>query len=110
MDFKVPKRTVKDGPEAKGMRNLRKLMEHRGWLVKKIHGGQYQFGFPDLFCAHPEYGHRWIEMKAPKQKLRSSQIKKFSEFETYGELIFVLEDENGYGKLFKPFGNWKEYT
>jgi len=110
MFFKEPKRTVKNGPEQLGLQRLRKYMESNGWLVKKLHGGQFQSGFPDLYCVHPKHGHRWIEMKAPKGKLRESQCKFFFELEQYGDQVYVLENETNYSRLFNLKGNWKEYV
>ena len=39
------------------------LMEARGWICKKTHGNQFQAGFPDYYCVHPQFSARWIECK-----------------------------------------------
>lgn len=42
---------------------LVELMERRQWFVHITHGSAYSSGLPDLFCAHVNYGVRWIECK-----------------------------------------------
>lgn len=108
MDFIPPRRTVRTGPEAKGLQRLCLYLRARGWYIKKLHGGKYQSGLPDLLALHSVHGLRWIEMKAPNGKLRVSQINEFCKMEKHGQQIHVLEDESHYERLFKP-GNWRSY-
>ncbi len=110
MKYKKPRRTVRTGPEDKGSRRLRLKMQTEGWYVKKLHGGKYQSGLPDLVAMHPIHGLRWIEMKAPGGKLRSSQIHTFNLFEKHGQEVYVLESEKDYRKLFNKKGNWLQYV
>ena len=110
MNYKQPYNTVRTGPEAHGARRLRLYMRSRGWYTKKLHGGKYQSGLPDLLAIHPIHGIKWIETKAPGEKLRSSQRKEFIIMEKFGQKIFVLEDEKDYLKLFMARSNWMEYV
>ncbi len=110
LQYKNPKITVKTGPEAKGAKRLRLHMRAKGWYIKKLHGGRYQSGLPDLLCLHSLHGHRWVETKSPGGKLRQSQIHEFTIMEQHGEQIYVLEDEKDYMKLFNKKGNWLQYV
>lgn len=110
MDFKLPRNTVRSGPEAKGSARLQLYMRGRGWFVKKLHGGKYQSGLPDLIAMHSIHTLRWIETKAPGEKLRHSQISMFKMFNRYGQKVYVLEDEKDYWKLFDKKDNWICYV
>lgn len=105
MDFKRPRKRIEFSESNK----LRRYMEERGWLIKKLHGGKYQSGFPDLVAMHPEHGLRWIETKAPGGKLRPSQRKFFAVMSTHGQLIFVLHSVKDYPLLFSKYDNWISY-
>jgi len=109
MEFKQPRNTVRSGPEAKGASRLILYMRTKGWWCKKLHGGKYQSGLPDLVAMHPIYGIKWIETKADGGKLRSSQITMFKMFNQYGQKVFVLESEKDYWKLFEKKDNWILY-
>lgn len=50
-------------PELKLRTALVELMERRGWFVHITHGSAYSSGLPDLYCAHVNYGVRWLEVK-----------------------------------------------
>lgn len=108
MNFKLPRKTVRSGPEMQGASRLRTKMEAIGWHLEKLHGNKYQSGLPDYIAIHIEFGHRWIETKAPGEKLSSRQHLKFALFERKGQKIYVLENETHYDKLFKE-PNWKNY-
>ena len=110
MDFKLPRNTVRTGPESKGSERLQLFMRSKGWWCKKLHGGKYQSGLPDLLALHPLHGHRWIETKAPGEKLRPTQRKMFAMFNRYRQKVYVLEDEKGYWKLFDKKDNWLTYA
>jgi len=109
MNYKRPRNTVRTGPEAKGALRLRRYMEARGWMIKKLHGGKYQSGLPDLLCLHILHGLRWIETKAPKEKLRYSQEIFFAKMNKYGQKVYVLRDEKDYELLFQENDNWRQY-
>lgn len=109
MDYKPPKLTVSTGPEAQGAARLLRFMRARRWHCEKLSGGLYQVGLPDYVCWHPEYGQRWIETKAPGEKLRRSQEVKFKIMSDYGQKIYVLEDERHYPRLFNEQDNWRHY-
>ncbi len=96
-------------PEAVGAGRLRRHMEARQWLIKKLHGGKYQSGLPDLLCLHAQFGLRWIETKAPSGKLRRSQRDFFADMAVHGEKIWVMFDETDYHKLFDRLDNWRDY-
>ena len=103
-----PKNTVRNGPEAKGAMRLRNFMIAQGWGIIKLHGSMYLDGMPDLLCMHCVYGMRWVETKAPGEKLRLSQLKRFTYMKRHGEKIYVLENETHYDRLFKK-PNWEHY-
>lgn len=109
MHYKIPRRTVRTGPEAKGALRIRRYLEARGWLVIKLHGGKYQSGLPDFFIIHIVHGLKWMETKAKGEKLRRSQLGMFGLLDKFGQEVFVLTDEQDYPKLFnKP--NWREFA
>lgn len=110
MEFKPPRNTVRTGPEAKGSARLQLYMRSKGWWCRKLHGGKYQSGLPDLVAMHSIHGIKWIETKAPKEKLRASQISIFKMFNRYGQRVYVLEDERDYWKLFDKKDNWLVYV
>lgn len=70
--------------------------------------GKFVTGWPDYYAYHPKHGARWIETKAPKGKLRNSQIKRFGEMSKYGDSIWVLEGKDTYHRLFED-SNWRAY-
>lgn len=93
---------------------LRDYMEHKGWKVKKIHGGAFQSGLPDLYAGHNRFSPRWIECKITGRSFTSSQLKEFPEWLLCGVNIWVIEGNDfrgtkgkdelhrAYQKLFKP--------
>lgn len=115
MKYKKPKKTVKSGPEATGAKRFIRHMVARGWTCMKIGGGKFTIGWPDYYCHHPYYGHRWVEAKKPGGLLRESQIKRFTQLNKAGDHVFILRDERDYMKLFKKdkYGklvdNWGDY-
>lgn len=88
---------------------LRRLMHSRGWLTVKTTGGRFSSGWPDLFCAHPEYGMKWVETKVPGGRLRPSQRKMFTKLAKHGVKIWVIIEPDGYYKLFNE-PNWWKYV
>ena len=89
------------GSEHHGQESLRKLMHSKGWLTEKMHGSAYQKDIPDLYCLHPTYGSRWIEMKRRGGRLSPGQIRKFCKWARYGGRVWILEGPQDYEKLFK---------
>lgn len=108
MDLPPLRHTVRTGPEAKILQELKLYLKRHGWYIKKLHGGKYQSGLPDLVAFHPVHGQRWIETKAPGEKLRVSQIYEFEQMDKYGAEVYVLTSYTQYDKLFGP-GNWRRY-
>lgn len=107
----VPKRSSKDGPEAKIQNDLIDYLKVRDWFVKVTIGNAYQFGFPDLFCTHTRYGHRWVEVKNPKKYcFTPAQLEDFPKLCANGSGVWVLTaaTEYEYRKLFLPC-NWHTY-
>ena len=105
LEYKLPRRSL----ESDGAARLKKLMQSRGWTWNRITPGKYgTAGLPDVYATHPKWGYRWIETKAPKGKLRASQVKKFTEFALAGIDVFVCVNENWYKYLFGP-PNWKRW-
>lgn len=104
------------GPEQKVLEAVRKMMVLHGWYVKKIHGGKYQSGLPDLYCTMKIHGcgvHRWIEIKDPKrvgEPFTSAQLETFPLLSANGTPVYVLTGatQEDYEKLFKS-ENWWQY-
>lgn len=95
--------------EAKGAKKLISLMESREWLCMKLGGGKFTVGWPDWYCYHERWGHRWVETKTIKGKLRPSQITRFIRMSVAGDKIFVLTNEKDYMKLFREHDNWRMF-
>lgn len=104
MEYSKPK----GNPEALGAARLIKFMRAKGWSCWKVGAGKYVSGWPDYYCHHPIFCHRWIETKTLKGKLSSSQIKRFGELKKSGDKVFVLTDETHYPRLFKQ-PNWEQF-
>jgi hypothetical protein len=90
------------------------FLRYRGWFVKSTHGNMYQSGFPDLFCTHYQYGHRWIEVKDPNRSgdpFTPAQRENFPLLCANGSGVWVLTaaTESEYKKLFTKH-NWWQYT
>jgi len=99
-------------PEDKIVEELTAFLKARDWLVKKTHGNIFQFGFPDLYCAHFKYGQRWIEVKVPERiKFTGAQLEFFPQLIAHGVGVWVLvaATENEYLKLFRP-SNYYQIT
>ncbi len=104
-------RKPKHGPEFYIQRDLIEYLKARGWLVERMIGNAFQLGIPDLFCYHPKWGYRWIDVKQPgRYSFTKAQKIKWPEWETYGVGIWIVTsaDQEGYNKLFAP-PNWREY-
>lgn len=104
---------LKGGPEAIIQAAIVKMMRNYGWFVKETHGNMYQSGFPDMYCTHTRYGHRWIEVKLPDMKgskFTPAQLEDFPKFCANGDGIWILwsDTDAEYAKLFKPH-NWWQY-
>lgn len=69
----------RQGPELGIRTALVELMERRKWFVHITHGSVYSSGLPDLYCAHVNYGQRWIEVKhADAYHFTDDQMRVFS--------------------------------
>lgn len=102
---------AKRGPEAKIQDDLIKFLMVRGWHVMPTHGNECQRGFPDLYCVHPRYKQRWIEVKNPlKYKFTAAQLEHFPIVGAWSNGIWILTaaTEYEYRKLFDP-ANWYSY-
>lgn len=98
------KRLEKDEENA-----FRKLLVSKGWHVEKTHGSLYMKGWPDLYCIHPAYGPKWIEVKRPGEgKLEDTQVKKFNEWRKYGLGVWVVTGVKDYPLIFKQ-PNWHHF-
>jgi len=98
----------KSGPESVIQANLKAYLEARAWLVIETHGNAFQMGLPDLWCAHYEFGQRWVEVKNPEgYNFTPAQRQVFPMMMSKGVGIWILTaaDEYEYQKLFNP-PNW----
>lgn len=101
----------KRGPEALIQDKIIKALTIRGWYVRETHGNIYQNGFPDLFCCHSKYGHRWVEVKNAKHYVFTpAQVEVFPKLCANGSGVWILvsDIESELDKLHKPF-NWYLY-
>lgn len=107
----TPRKTRRSGPEAVIESGFMDYLKVRDWMVERTHGNEYQMGFPDLFCAHPRYGIRWVEVKNPeKYEFTAAQLLLFPKFAAHGVGIWIVTaaTELEYNKLFGP-PNWFTY-
>jgi hypothetical protein len=99
------------GPEYHIQEALVEFLESRGWLVERMIGNAYQQGIPDLYCFHPSWGERWIDVKVEgRYSFTKAQKTKWPLWESFGCPIWILTDatQEQYDKLFdKP--NWRDY-
>jgi len=101
----------KHGPEWYIQRDLMVYMRIRGWLVERMTGNMYQVGIPDLYCFHPQWGERWIDVKNPgRYTFTDDQKRKWPVWERAGIGIWILTGaiQEEYDKLFAP-PNWRDY-
>lgn len=90
--------------------NIIKELTRLGWYVKSTHGNAYQSGFPDLFCCHYTYGHRWVEVKKPKgYKFTAAQLQDFPKFCEHGSKIWVATTHVGIQRLLMEPSNWHNF-
>jgi hypothetical protein len=104
-------RRPQHGPEWHVQKDLMQFLRDRKWLVERTHGNLYQTGFPDLYCYHPTWNYRWIDVKQPnKYSFTKAQRLKWPLWESYGVGIWILiaATQDEYDKLFQP-PNWRSY-
>lgn len=101
----------RQNPEAKIQDSIVAFLRLRGWTVMQTHGNMFQQGFPDLYCLHPVYGAKWVEVKNPKRfTFTPAQRAYFPLVNAAGHGIWVLvaATEEEYAKLFRD-PNWFTY-
>jgi len=99
-----PTRHAKRGPEAQIQDAVMSMLLMKGWYVKHLHGNMFQYGLPDLFCTHYQYGIRLVEIKQPVgYSFTPAQKEEFPKIIAHGCGIWVLTaaTEEEYQKLFK---------
>jgi len=99
------------GPEEQIRDEIVAMLKVQDWLVKITHGNLFQYGLPDLYCAHHTYGQRWVEVKNPDSySFTPAQLKFFPELNAKGVGVWILVAATAaeYDKLFKP-QNWLQY-
>ena len=103
---------ARKGPEAKIQKAIIEMLQSRGWFVKATHGNKHQWGFPDLWASHKQYGHRWVEVKNGdgSYSFTPAQLDAFPLFGQNGSGVWILKAATleEYNKLFKP-PNWLTY-
>ena len=105
------RRTKRDGPEAEIVERIKNKLTLLNWFVVVLHGNLYQFGMPDLFCTHKNYGIRLVEVKNPKNYgFTAAQLEVFPKLMAHGANVYVLVDDSDaeINKLMGP-GNWWTY-
>jgi hypothetical protein len=94
----------KHGEEYRIQKQLIDFLEARGWLVERLANTAFQVGIPDLYCHHPKWGSRWIDVKVEgKYSFTKAQRFKWPKWEKYGVGVWILTgaDQDNYDKLFK---------
>lgn len=113
-EMKVPKLKTKHGPEYKIQQDVIRYLQDRGWYVRVFTAGLYNFGFTDIWAAHPKYGQKWIEIKRPIKNVQftPAQIIEFPKFISHGVPIYILTgaNEENYKRLFGPSNLWLYLT
>ena len=101
----------KHGPEWFIRRDIKTMLESRGWLVEIMVGSAFQTGIPDLYCFNRKWGERWIDAKNPKQyTFTRAQRFKWPLWTRAGIGIWIMvaATQEEYDKLFQP-PNWQSY-
>jgi len=89
---------------------ITKELMFKGWFVKDTHGNLYQSGFPDLFCCHTRYGHRWVEVKQPTgYRFTPAQLETFPKMCAHGSQVWVATTHEGIEELLMKPSNWHMY-
>lgn len=93
-------------PEDMIQERLTKKFQGNGWTVLRIHGNRFQKGLPDLYCMHPVFGARWVEVKLPDMigsRFTTAQSTVFPTMLAHNVGIWILTDysEQEYNKIFK---------
>jgi hypothetical protein len=102
-------RLASRGPEREIQEDLKSELTGNGWYVMETHGNIFQYGFPDLYACHREYGARWIEVKNPTGYVFTpAQLEVFPQFQANGCGIWVLTSKDEIPKLFSS-PNWWTY-
>jgi len=101
----------KHGPEFVIQREFIKYLRDRDWLVERMIGNALQFGIPDIYLGHKEYGTRWVDLKNPvAYEFTTAQRQKWPKWHDNGIGIWIITaaTDEEYAKLFKP-PNWRDY-
>ena len=99
-------------PEQKIQNAIIKRLRLLGWVVQRMIGNSFQFGVPDLYITHREYGPRWVEVKLPNMngsRWTSAQLENFPKFQANGSPIWVLTgaSDSEISKLFLSSNLWE---
>ncbi len=92
-------------------RKLVEFLRARGWYVERMLANAYQTGIPDLYCYHPRWRERWVEVKRPDNySFTRAQKRKWPEWEQAGIQIWILTaaTQEQYDLLFRP-PNWRKF-
>jgi len=94
-------------PETIIQTGIIKMLEAKGWYVKRMGASAFLSGFPDLFCYHQVHKLRLIEVKTPTGSFEASQEKEFTKMarSSCGVWVLIAATPKEYNKLFKE-PNW----
>ena len=81
---------------------LVKLLESRGWLVEPMPANSFQRGAPRLYCHHPQWGSRWVEVLPEGCSFTARQRRRLPLWLRAGVKIWVLTAESDYNRLLWP--------
>lgn len=104
------KTSKRQKPERDLQNSIIEKLRAQEWLVKETHGNMFQAGFPDLYCAHAQYGARWIECKnADSYKFTPAQHLWFPQFAAAGIGIWIVTRLDQVPDILFKAPNWYMY-
>lgn len=102
---KLDKLAKKEQGETKVLRAVKSALQKLGWTAYRINSQD----FPDLYCTHPFYQPRWVEIKVPGAKLRENQVRVFNRLEIENVKIYVMTGPE-MANLINENPNWRHYV
>lgn len=70
---------------------MKNYLEHKGWLVIKTHGNQFQKGLPDHYICHAKYAPRWVEYKIKGRSFTQAQKILFPKMILHNVPLYLIE-------------------
>ncbi len=87
-------------------KELKKFLVEAGGVCEKVHGNQFQSGWPSHFHFHRAYGTRWLQVLGPRGKLTPAKEARFRYWSDHGVSILVLRRLSDAQLLPAGVSNW----